>query len=169
MIRAYVQLRLAIWNLSTGNASYVQYPKSSSSGFCPCSPTWVRLMKGHSYSSDSRYLAIAEKHSSKDYIGVYDSQAGYSLLRVGRLKIGLILALSHRYKRLPRPDMVSLWSLHCRLRIYLECKLQPTCIRSLISSTLYTFTLPLVLYSTLSTHRHLRSPLRRRSKIQAWV
>jgi len=39
-------------------------------------------MSGHAYSADSRYLAIVEKHSSKDYIGVYDSQAGYTLLRV---------------------------------------------------------------------------------------
>ena len=58
--------RITVYDLSDNSASYVQNVKNTS-------PTW---------SPDSRYLAVAERHSSKDYVGVYDATNNYSLLRV---------------------------------------------------------------------------------------
>jgi hypothetical protein len=37
---------------------------------------------GHAYSPDSRYLAVIERHNSKDFVGIYDTSAQYGLLRV---------------------------------------------------------------------------------------
>lgn len=39
---------------------------------------------GHTYSPNGRYLAVAERHSGKDHIGVYDTTAQYQLIRVSR-------------------------------------------------------------------------------------
>ncbi|CAD6578630.1 MAG: hypothetical protein TREMPRED_002234 [Tremellales sp. Tagirdzhanova-0007] len=60
-------LRLTIYDLSTGNARYIQHPKSPHN----C----------HTYSPDGRYLAVAERHDGKDFIGVYDAAARYALVR----------------------------------------------------------------------------------------
>lgn len=45
------------------------------------------MMKiGHAYRpTDNRYLAIAEKHKGKDYLGVYDAGDMYNLVRVSQL------------------------------------------------------------------------------------
>lgn len=40
------------------------------------------MPSGHAYSPDSRYLAVAERHSGKEYIGIYDVGLEYQLLRV---------------------------------------------------------------------------------------
>ncbi|ORY23945.1 hypothetical protein BCR39DRAFT_548449 [Naematelia encephala] len=60
-------LRLTIYDLATGDASCIQYPKSP--------------LNCHTFSPDGRYLAIVERHGGKDHVGVYDAQAGYRLVR----------------------------------------------------------------------------------------
>ncbi|ODO12099.1 hypothetical protein I350_00885 [Cryptococcus amylolentus CBS 6273] len=56
--------KMNIYDLSTGNTSVIQNAKT-----------------GHTYSHDSRYIAVAEKHYGKEYIGVYDVLDQYALIR----------------------------------------------------------------------------------------
>lgn len=44
--------------------------------------TSAKVAPGYTYSPDSRYLAVTERHLGKEYIGVYDILDGYNLLRV---------------------------------------------------------------------------------------
>ncbi|KAK8865625.1 hypothetical protein IAR55_000769 [Kwoniella newhampshirensis] len=60
-------LKLSIYDLSTGQIKVIQHPKSHQS----C----------HTYSPDARYLAVAERHLGKDYVGVYDVLDGHRLVR----------------------------------------------------------------------------------------
>ncbi|KAF7310807.1 ATP-dependent metallopeptidase [Mycena chlorophos] len=62
-----VQLRVTIWSLVTGTASYIQFP--------------VHPDAGYAFRSDGRYFVLAERHKSKDTAGVYDTQDSYKLLR----------------------------------------------------------------------------------------
>lgn len=63
-----VDSKLYIYSLSSGEARLIQNVKPSADGY--------------TYSPDSRYLAVTEKHLGKEYIGVYDILDGYNLLRV---------------------------------------------------------------------------------------
>ncbi|OCF42844.1 hypothetical protein I317_03321 [Kwoniella heveanensis CBS 569] len=60
-------LKLSIYDLTTGATSVIQNPKSPQN----C----------HTYSPDYRYIAVAEKHLGKEYVGVYDVLDGYTLFR----------------------------------------------------------------------------------------
>ncbi|KAG1825806.1 quinon protein alcohol dehydrogenase-like superfamily [Suillus subaureus] len=60
-------LRVTIWSLVTGNATYIQFP--------------IHPDRGYAFRSDSRYFVLAERHRSKDAIGVYDTTDGYKLVR----------------------------------------------------------------------------------------
>ncbi|XAO23555.1 hypothetical protein I312_102334 [Cryptococcus bacillisporus CA1280] len=62
-----IDSRLYIYNLCSGETRFIQNVKPSPDGY--------------TYSPDSRYLAVTEKHLGKDCIGVYDILDGYSLLR----------------------------------------------------------------------------------------
>jgi hypothetical protein len=37
---------------------------------------------GYAFRSDGRYFVLAERHKSKDTLGVYDATEGYKLARV---------------------------------------------------------------------------------------
>lgn len=47
---------------------------------------WTGLLTkatpGYAFSHDSRYFVLAERHKSRDTVGVYDARDGYKLLRV---------------------------------------------------------------------------------------
>jgi len=60
-------LRVTIWSLVTSNATYIQFP--------------IHPDKGYAFRSDSRYFVLAERHRSKDAIGVYDATDCYKLVR----------------------------------------------------------------------------------------
>ncbi|OAX44364.1 WD repeat-containing protein 8 [Rhizopogon vinicolor AM-OR11-026] len=60
-------LRVTIWSLVTGNATYIQFP--------------IHPDRGYAFRSDSRYFVLAERHKSKDTIGVYDTTDLYRLVR----------------------------------------------------------------------------------------
>ncbi|KAG1875623.1 WD repeat-containing protein 8 [Suillus subalutaceus] len=60
-------LRVTIWSLITGNATYIQFP--------------IHPDRGYAFRSDSRYFVLAERHRSKDAIGVYDTTDSYKLVR----------------------------------------------------------------------------------------
>ncbi|KAG8964538.1 hypothetical protein FRC03_001704 [Tulasnella sp. 419] len=60
-------LRVTIWSLVTGAATYIQYPKHPD--------------KGYAFRKDGRYFVLAERHKSKDMLGVYDASSRYQLVR----------------------------------------------------------------------------------------
>ncbi|WVQ96935.1 hypothetical protein IAU59_004044 [Kwoniella sp. CBS 9459] len=60
-------LKLSIYDLSTGITRVIQSPKSHQN----C----------HTYSPDNRYIAVAEKHLGKEYVGIYDVLDGYTMFR----------------------------------------------------------------------------------------
>ncbi|KAG2154719.1 WD repeat-containing protein 8 [Suillus clintonianus] len=60
-------LRVTIWSLVTGNATYIQFP--------------IHPDRGYAFRSDSRYFVLAERHRSKDTVGVYDTTDSYKLVR----------------------------------------------------------------------------------------
>ncbi|RPD56789.1 WD repeat-containing protein 8 [Lentinus tigrinus ALCF2SS1-7] len=60
-------LRVTMWSLVTGAATYVQYP--------------IHPDRGYAFRQDSRYFVLAERHKSKDTLGVYDAHEAYRLVR----------------------------------------------------------------------------------------
>ncbi|KAH9968845.1 quinon protein alcohol dehydrogenase-like superfamily [Russula dissimulans] len=60
-------LRLTVWSLAAGIATYIQYP--------------LHPDKGHAFRQDGRYFVLAERHKSKDTVGVYDAANSFSLAR----------------------------------------------------------------------------------------
>ncbi|KIM47892.1 hypothetical protein M413DRAFT_439574 [Hebeloma cylindrosporum] len=60
-------LRVTLWSISTGVATYIQYP--------------IYPEKGYAFRSDGRYFVLAERHKSKDTLGVYEAADQYKLVR----------------------------------------------------------------------------------------
>lgn len=117
-------MKLTIHDLCTGLARVIQYPKSPSS----CESTNQDPLDqhsyhlGHTYSPDSRYLAVAERHAGKETVGVYDVGLGYQLLRVSHVSIvteictlSQVTAFSNRDDRYPRAHVVALRSVPCSI------------------------------------------------------
>ncbi|KAJ8517990.1 hypothetical protein ONZ45_g4900 [Pleurotus djamor] len=73
-------LRITMWSLVTGNATYVQYP--------------VHPDRGYAFRADGRYFVLAERHKSKDTLGVYDVSQSYNLVRHFPLPTTSISSLS---------------------------------------------------------------------------
>ncbi|KAG5340606.1 hypothetical protein C0989_001048 [Termitomyces sp. Mn162] len=64
-------LRVTVWSLATGAATYIQFP--------------VYPDKGYAFRADGRYFVLAERHKSKETLGVYDALDSYKLTRVSEL------------------------------------------------------------------------------------
>ncbi|KAJ7293460.1 quinon protein alcohol dehydrogenase-like superfamily [Mycena rebaudengoi] len=60
-------LRVTVWSLVTGTATYIQFP--------------VHPDTGYAFRADGRYFVLAERHKSKDTAGVYDTADSYKLVR----------------------------------------------------------------------------------------
>ncbi|KAJ7492739.1 quinon protein alcohol dehydrogenase-like superfamily [Mycena latifolia] len=60
-------LRVGVWSLITGTATYIQFPLHPDTGYA--------------FRADGRYFVLAERHKSKDTIGVYDTASSYKLVR----------------------------------------------------------------------------------------
>ncbi|KAI3615147.1 wd repeat-containing protein 8 [Moniliophthora roreri] len=60
-------LRVTIWSLVTGSSTYIQYP--------------IHPDKGYTFRADGRYFVLAERHKSKDTLGLYDAAESYKLVR----------------------------------------------------------------------------------------
>ena len=61
------------------------------------------VRKGHAFRQDGRYFVLAERHKSKDTIGVYDTTNSFNLARVSVLRSLLPLLDGHndKYKAFP--------------------------------------------------------------------
>ena len=78
------QLRVTIWSLTTGSATYIQFPIHPDKGE-QITCTEFRLpneSQGYCYRADGRYFILAERHKSKDTIGVYDASGAYEVVKV---------------------------------------------------------------------------------------
>ncbi|KAH7912567.1 WD repeat-containing protein 8 [Hygrophoropsis aurantiaca] len=84
-------LRVTIWSIVTGAATYIQYP--------------IHPDRGYAFRPDARYFILAERHKSKDTLGVYDAANSYKLVRHFPLPTGNLssLALS------PTGNHVAVW------------------------------------------------------------
>ncbi|KAI0274733.1 YVTN repeat-like/Quino protein amine dehydrogenase [Gloeopeniophorella convolvens] len=60
-------LRVTVWSLVTGTATYIQYP--------------LHPDRGHAFRQDGRYFVLAERHKSRDTVGVYDAAESFRLTR----------------------------------------------------------------------------------------
>ncbi|KAF8647930.1 hypothetical protein AX16_006462 [Volvariella volvacea WC 439] len=73
-------LRVTVWSLVTGNAIYIQFP--------------IYPDKGYAFRRDGRYFVLAERHKSKDTVGVYDTSDAYRLVRHFPLPTTSVASLS---------------------------------------------------------------------------
>lgn len=78
------QLRVTIWSLVTGAATYIQFPIHPDRG--ACSKLYISFPDssavGYAFRGDARYFVLAERHKSKDTLGIYDASNSYRLVRV---------------------------------------------------------------------------------------
>ena len=96
-----------MWSLLTGAATYIQFPVHPDRGIAFAHflnlLTYMVSMAGYAFRPDGCYFLLAERHKSKDTLGVYDTTNSYKLVRVcitiltSRLSPQLWLAL-------PTPD-----------------------------------------------------------------
>ncbi|KAF9569883.1 WD40 repeat-like protein [Agrocybe pediades] len=84
-------LRVSLWSISTGTASYIQFP--------------IYPDKGYSFRSDGRYFVLAERHKSKDTLGVYDATQSFKLVRHFPLPTSSIASLALS----PNGNYVAIW------------------------------------------------------------
>ena len=70
---AEFSLRLTIWSLTSKTVCHIKYPKVSLTAD-------KKQVKGLDFSTDGKFLAIAERKMSKDYINIYDTST-YSKLK----------------------------------------------------------------------------------------
>ncbi len=82
--RRNIQLRVTIWSLTDGTATYIQFPKHSDRGeyFGQNLIDYALISLGYTFRKDDRYFVLAERHKSRDTIGVYDARDGYKAARV---------------------------------------------------------------------------------------
>ncbi|TFK30772.1 YVTN repeat-like/Quino protein amine dehydrogenase, partial [Coprinopsis marcescibilis] len=84
-------LRVTVWSLLTGTATYIQYP--------------IYPDKGFAFRRDGRYFVLAERHKSKDTLGVYDASDFYKLARHFPLPTSSLASLSLS----PTGNHVAVW------------------------------------------------------------
>ncbi|KIY70948.1 WD40 repeat-like protein [Cylindrobasidium torrendii FP15055 ss-10] len=73
-------LRVTIWSLVSGKATYIQFP--------------VHPDRGYAFRADGRYFLLAERHKSKDTLGIYDAHHEYQLVRQFPLPTASLASLS---------------------------------------------------------------------------
>jgi hypothetical protein len=79
------QLRVTVWSLLDGTATYIQFPKHMDRGKLKYRCVFLRRSlnsTGYTFRKDGRYFILAERHKSRDTIGVYDARDGYKVTRV---------------------------------------------------------------------------------------
>ncbi|KAF8078745.1 hypothetical protein FPV67DRAFT_1466293 [Lyophyllum atratum] len=73
-------LRVTLWSLVTGAATYIQFP--------------IHPDRGHAFRSDGRYFVLAERHKCKETLGIYDVPDSYKLVRHFPLPTASLSSLS---------------------------------------------------------------------------
>ncbi|KAI0808176.1 YVTN repeat-like/Quino protein amine dehydrogenase [Fomes fomentarius] len=93
-------LRVTIWSLVTGAAIYVQYP--------------IHPDRGYAFRKDSRYFVLAERHKSKDTLGVYDAHEAYRLVRHFPLPTSSLSSVSMS----PTGNYIAIWEGPLEYKLY---------------------------------------------------
>ncbi|GJJ08763.1 hypothetical protein Clacol_002982 [Clathrus columnatus] len=94
-------LRVTIWSLVTGAATYIQFPKFTDRGYC--------------FRKDGHYLVLAERHKSKDTLGVYDTTQQYKLIRHVPLPSTSLASLSLS----PTGNNIAIWESPLEFKLYI--------------------------------------------------
>ncbi|KAI0694863.1 WD repeat-containing protein 8 [Cytidiella melzeri] len=84
-------LRVTIWSLLTGTATHIQFP--------------LHPDRGYTFRRDGRYFVLAERHKSKDTLGIYDATEAYRLVRHFPLPTTSLASLSLS----PTGDVLAVW------------------------------------------------------------
>ncbi|KAG6851214.1 hypothetical protein H0H93_015224 [Arthromyces matolae] len=105
-------LRVTIWSLVTGSATYIQFP--------------VHTDRGYAFRADGRYFILAERHKSRDTLGVYDAADSYKLVNHFPLPTSSLASLSLS----PVGDYLAVWEGPTEYKLY---------IMNLAGSTIATF------------------------------
>ncbi|KAF8912983.1 WD repeat-containing protein 8 [Gymnopilus junonius] len=84
-------LRVSLWSISTGTATYIQFP--------------IYPDRGYAFRSDGRYFILAERHKSKDTLGVYDASQAYKLVRHFSLPTSSVASLALS----PTGNYIAVW------------------------------------------------------------
>ncbi|KAF4573059.1 Centrosome-associated WD domain-containing protein [Pleurotus pulmonarius] len=94
-------LRVTLWSLVTGRASYINFP--------------IHPDRGYTFRADGRYLIMAERHKSKDTLGLYDVAEGYKPVRHFPLPTSSLssLALS------PSGNHLAIWEGPLEYKLYI--------------------------------------------------
>ncbi|KAF9015498.1 WD repeat-containing protein 8 [Cyathus striatus] len=94
-------LRTTLWSLVTGAATYIQYP--------------VHPDRGYGFRSDGRYFVLAERHKSKETIGIYDASESYKLVRHFPLSTSCLGSLSLS----PNGNYLAVWEGSLEYKLYI--------------------------------------------------
>ncbi|KAH0590872.1 WD repeat-containing protein 8 [Termitomyces sp. J132] len=94
-------LRVTVWSLATGAATYIQFP--------------VYPDKGYAFRADGRYFVLAERHKSKETLGVYDALDSYKLTRHFPLPTVSLSSLSLS----PTGDHLAVWEGPLEYKLYI--------------------------------------------------
>ncbi|KAH9848272.1 YVTN repeat-like/Quino protein amine dehydrogenase [Lenzites betulinus] len=94
-------LRVTMWSLVTGAATHIQYP--------------IHPDRGYAYRKDARYFVLAERHKSKDTLGVYDAQEAYRLVRHFPLPTSSLASVSLS----PTGNCLAIWEGPLEFKLYI--------------------------------------------------
>ncbi|KXN83915.1 WD repeat-containing protein WRAP73 [Leucoagaricus sp. SymC.cos] len=106
-------LRVTVWSLVTGTATYIQFP--------------IHPDRGYAFRTDGRYFILGERHKSRDTLGIYDAADSFKLMRHFPLPTSSLSSFSVS----PTGNHIALWEGP------LEYKLH---VLTLAGNTLATFT-----------------------------
>ncbi|KAI0366469.1 YVTN repeat-like/Quino protein amine dehydrogenase [Pilatotrama ljubarskyi] len=94
-------LRVTMWSLVTGAAIYIQYP--------------IHPDRGYAFRQDARYFVLAERHKSKDTLGVYDAHEAYRLVRHFPLPTNSLASVSLS----PTGNNLAMWEGPLEYKLYI--------------------------------------------------
>ncbi|KAF8213169.1 WD repeat-containing protein 8 [Mycena galopus ATCC 62051] len=94
-------LRVTVWSLVTATATYIQFPLHPDAGY--------------TFRSDGRYFVLAERHKSKDTIGIYDTAHAYQLARHFPLPTSSLASLALS----PTGNHLAIWEGPIEYKLYI--------------------------------------------------
>ncbi|KIK70863.1 hypothetical protein GYMLUDRAFT_974661 [Collybiopsis luxurians FD-317 M1] len=94
-------LRVTVWSLVTGSSTYIQFP--------------LYPDKGYAFRADGRYFALAERHKSKDTLGLYDASDAYKLVRHFPLPTSSLASFSLS----PSGNHIAVWEGPLEYKLYI--------------------------------------------------
>ncbi|KAF8898871.1 WD repeat-containing protein 8 [Infundibulicybe gibba] len=94
-------LRVTVWSLLTRTSIYIQFP--------------VHPDRGYAFRADGRYFVLAERHKSKDTLGLYDTGDQYKLVRHFPLPTGSLSSLAIS----PTGNYIAIWEGPVEYKLYI--------------------------------------------------